>query len=94
MKYLSFACLILGLVLWGSCTQKNAENEFLQLVDPFIGTGADGNTWPAASMPFGGVQLGPDTRLNSCGGYASSDSIIQGFTHTHLNGPRAPCTSR
>jgi predicted alpha-1,2-mannosidase len=80
--------LLFTLVLAG-CKQPN-QTEYLQLVDPFIGTGADGNTWPAASMPFGGVQLGPDTRINSCGGYASSDSIIQGFTHTHLNGVGEP----
>lgn len=74
-------------LIFSGCTHSE---ELLNLVDPFIGTGADGNTWPAASMPFGGVQLGPDTRLNSCGGYASSDSIIQGFTHTHLNGVGEP----
>jgi predicted alpha-1,2-mannosidase len=80
--------LFLSFLLAG-CKQNNPSKN-LQLVDPFIGTGADGNTWPAASMPFGGVQLGPDTRLNSCGGYASADSIIQGFTHTHLNGVGEP----
>ena len=85
-KILFFSSLLI-LAIFG-CRQKGQE--YLQLVDPFIGTGADGNTWPAASMPFGGVQLGPDTRLNSCGGYASSDSIIQGFTHTHLNGVGEP----
>lgn len=83
---LSQALLIL--VILAGCQPKGQE--YLKLVDPFIGTGADGNTWPAASMPFGGVQLGPDTRLNSCGGYASADSIIQGFTHTHLNGVGEP----
>jgi putative alpha-1,2-mannosidase len=87
-KKLAVALLLLP-VLLAACRQNN-PTECLQLVDPFIGTGADGNTWPAASMPFGGVQLGPDTRLNSCGGYASADSIIQGFTHTHLNGVGEP----
>jgi predicted alpha-1,2-mannosidase len=87
-KKIAVALLLLPVLLAG-CKQNN-QSEYLQLVDPFIGTGADGNTWPAASMPFGGVQLGPDTRLNSCGGYASADSIIQGFTHTHLNGVGEP----
>lgn len=89
MKYrLLFITVALELFLVTRCRPK--VQEYLQQVDPFIGTGADGNTWPAASMPFGGVQPGPDTRLNSCGGYASSDSIIQGFTHTHLNGVGEP----
>ena len=72
-----------------ACRQENKEN-LVKYVNPFIGTGADGNTWPGASMPFGGVQLSPDTRLNSCGGYASADSIILGFSHTHLNGVGEP----
>lgn len=82
-----FSALLISAILFG-CQPKGQE--YLKLVDPFIGTGADGNTWPAASAPFGGVQLGPDTKLNSCGGYASADSIIQGFTHTHLNGVGEP----
>lgn len=86
-KTIVFTALVAFAILAG-CQPKGQE--YLRLVDPFIGTGADGNTWPAASMPFGGVQLGPDTRLNSCGGYASADSIIQGFTHTHLNGVGEP----
>ena len=87
LKTIAFPILFLFVIIAGC--QPNGQ-EYLKLVDPFIGTGADGNTWPAASMPFGGVQLGPDTRLNSCGGYASADSIIQGFTHTHLNGVGEP----
>ncbi|HBZ66453.1 MAG TPA: glycosyl hydrolase family 92 [Bacteroidales bacterium] len=58
-------------------------------VDPFIGTGGHGHTFPGATMPFGMVQLSPDTRLDGwdgCGGYHYSDSIIFGFSHTHLSG--------
>lgn len=87
IRTITFIALLVSAIFVG-CQPKGQE--YLKLVDPFIGTGADGNTWPAASMPFGGVQLGPDTRLNSCGGYASADSIIQGFTHTHLNGVGEP----
>jgi len=87
-KSIAFAILLLP-VLMAGC-KHSSQSEYLKLVDPFIGTGADGNTWPAASMPFGGVQLGPDTRLNSCGGYASADSTILGFSHTHLNGVGEP----
>ena len=58
-------------------------------VDPFIGTGGHGHTYPGFSMPFGMVQLSPDTRLSGwdgCSGYHYSDSIIYGFSHTHLSG--------
>ncbi|MDG2363746.1 MAG: GH92 family glycosyl hydrolase, partial [Flavobacteriales bacterium] len=58
-------------------------------VDPMIGTGGHGHTYPGATSPFGMVQLGPDTRLDGwdgCGGYHNSDSVIYGFSHTHLQG--------
>lgn len=59
-------------------------------VNPFIGTGGHGHTFPGATVPFGMVQLSPDTRIDGswdgCSGYHYSDSIIYGFSHTHLNG--------
>lgn len=61
----------------------------VDLVDPFIGTGGHGHTFPGATVPYGMVQLSPDTRLNgwdACSGYHSSDPAILGFSHTHLSG--------
>lgn len=58
-------------------------------VDPFIGTGFHGHTYPGATYPFGAVQLSPDTRnagWDACSGYHYSDSTIIGFSHTHLSG--------
>jgi predicted alpha-1,2-mannosidase len=58
-------------------------------VNPFIGTGGHGHTFPGAIVPFGMVQLSPDTRLtgwDGCSGYHYSDSIVYGFSHTHLSG--------
>lgn len=59
-------------------------------VNPFIGTGGHGHTFPGATVPFGMVQLSPDTRIDGswdgCSGYHYSDTIIYGFSHTHLNG--------
>ena len=58
-------------------------------VDPKIGTGGHGHTYPGATMPFGMVQLSPDTRLSGwdgCSGYHASDNVIYGFSHTHLSG--------
>ena len=59
--------------------------------DPMIGTDAHGHTFPGAAYPFGMVQLSPDTRpkagdWDGCSGYHYSDSLIYGFSHTHLSG--------
>lgn len=66
-----------------------AQFDPLVYVNPFIGTGGHGHTYPGATAPFGMVQLSPDTRLDGwdgCSGYHYDDSIIFGFSHTHLSG--------
>lgn len=72
----------------------NTKNTSKSLfVDPFIGTGGHGHTYPGASAPFGMMQLSPDTRYegwDGCSGYHYSDSIIYGFSHTHLSGTGVP----
>ena len=92
LLYLTFYKLILLLTLlitqFYSCNMpyKQGNSKF---VNPFIGTGGHGHTYPGASLPFGMVQLSPDTRLESwdgCSGYHYSDSVIYGFSHTHLSG--------
>ena len=60
-----------------------------QYVNPFVGTAEHGHTYPGAIMPFGAVQLSPDSRLDGwdgCSAYHYSDSRIYGFSHTHLSG--------
>lgn len=63
---------------------------YQQYVNPFIGTGGTGHTFPGATVPYGMVQLSPDTRIDGswegCSGYHYSDNRIYGFSHTHLNG--------
>ena len=69
-----------------SCSSDFKKIEY---VDPFIGTGGHGHTFPGSTTPFGMVQLSPDTRIegwDGCSGYHYSDSIIYGFSHTHLSG--------
>ncbi len=66
-----------------------AQKNYTQYVDPLIGTGGHGHTYPGAVLPHGMVQLSPDTRLegwDGCSGYHYSDDYIYGFTHTHLSG--------
>ncbi len=81
-KLLFFVCL--------SLTSMQAQNNYTQYVNPFIGTGGHGHTFPGATLPFAMVQLSPDTRIDGswdgCSGYHHSDSIIYGFSHTHLSG--------
>ncbi|MCX6307053.1 MAG: GH92 family glycosyl hydrolase [Bacteroidetes bacterium] len=79
-------CLLAG-VSWAVQSQKNQD--LTGFVNPFIGTGGHGHTFPGASVPFGMVQLSPDTRLegwDGCSAYHGSDSVIYGFSHTHLSG--------
>lgn len=60
-----------------------------QYVNPFVGTAEHGHTFPGAILPFGAIQLSPDTRLDGwdgCSGYHYSDNRIYGFSHTHLSG--------
>jgi predicted alpha-1,2-mannosidase len=68
---------------------SNGQN-LSQYVNPMIGTGGHGHTYPGATVPFGMVQLSPDTRIDGswdgCSGYHYDDPIIYGFSHTHLNG--------
>ncbi len=76
------------LFLMAGCAFNN-DNELLSLVDPFIGTDGHGHTFPGAALPFGMVQLSPDTRKDNwdaCSGYHYSDKTIMGFSHTHLSG--------
>lgn len=70
-----------------------AQTDYTKLVNPFIGTGGHGHTFPGATMPFGMMQLSPDTRMadwDGSSGYHYSDSVIYGFSHTHLSGTGIP----
>ncbi|NOR73640.1 MAG: glycoside hydrolase family 92 protein [Draconibacterium sp.] len=79
------------LIFFLSCTQTTTKPDFdpLDFVDPFIGTGFHGHTFPGATVPFGMVQLSPDTHImgwDASSGYYYEDSTIYGFSHTHLSG--------
>lgn len=83
--------LLLLAFLFISSTKESDKNlgKRTALVNPFIGTGGHGHTFPGAVVPFGMVQLSPDTRTtgwDACGGYYTDDSSILGFSHRHLSG--------
>jgi predicted alpha-1,2-mannosidase len=76
-----------------AATPKSAAERAYSAVDPFIGTGGEGHTYPGATVPFGMVQLSPDTRIQPrekaygwAAGYRYDDSSIVGFSHTHFSG--------
>src|SRR6187455_3463413 len=83
----SFWVMILLLTGLMHCS---AQVSRLELVNPMIGTGGHGHTYPGATVPFGMVQLSPDTRIDGswdgCSGYHHGDDTIYGFSHTHLSG--------
>lgn len=80
------------LILIGYFIYSNTSGTapLISFVDPMIGTGGHGHTFPGATVPFGMVQLSPDTRIDGswdgCSGYHIADSVIYGFSHTHLSG--------
>ena len=66
-----------------------SEGSLTTYVNPLVGTDGHGHTFPGAIVPFGQIQPSPDTRLegwDGCSGYHYSDSVIYGFSHTHLSG--------
>src|SRR3954471_10132746 len=79
-----------GLLAVGCVAQAAAPaGDPAREVDPFIGTGGHGHTFPGPTLPFGMIQPGPDTRLTGwggCSGYHHDDTFIHGFSHTHLSG--------
>ena len=91
-KYITVTIILLSLLAAMSCVSEDDDTLDLglaALVDTRVGTGAHGHVYPGATVPFGAVQLSPDNGQQGwdwCSGYHYSDSIIVGFSHTHLSG--------
>ena len=85
------AALAAGLFFYSSCTPtETAETkDYTQYVNTFIGAADNGHTFPGACYPFGMIQTSPVTGAvgwRYCSEYVYEDSLIWGFTQTHLNG--------
>ncbi|HZF00349.1 MAG TPA: GH92 family glycosyl hydrolase [Methylomirabilota bacterium] len=84
--------ILIAAALVGISSASSSFGAIPQPVDEallMVGTGAHGHTYPGATVPFGFVQLSPDTPVkgwDACAGYHYSDSSILGFSHTHLSG--------
>lgn len=87
MKLRNLTYAVIALLACWSCS--SGEQSPVDYVNPFIGTGFHGHTYPGATVPFGAVQLSPDTRSgnwDACSGYHYDDTTLNGFSHTHLSG--------
>jgi predicted alpha-1,2-mannosidase len=80
-------------LLFAAATTLAQSSDPLKQVDPMIGTGPEGHTFPGAVAPFGMVQLSPDTQIRPfkqsykwAAGYRYDDSTILGFSETHFSG--------
>ena len=82
-----FALVILNFLFIES--KSSLEKNLIKYIDPFIGSGGHGHVFVGASVPFGGVQVGP-TNFNKgwdwSSSYHYSDSIVKGFCHLNLSG--------
>lgn len=88
-QYLIYVLFVLVL---SNCGLHKSYAQLTKYVNPFIGTAGPGNTYPGAAVPFGMVQLSPDIGIpgwDRISGYFYKDSIISGFSHTHLSGTGA-----
>lgn len=95
MKNPKLISAFIALIVLFGCEKKTdiqpakKDQPLINYVNTFIGTGGHGHTYPGATLPYGMMQLSPDTRLegwDGCSGYHYSDSYIYGFSHTHLSG--------
>jgi predicted alpha-1,2-mannosidase len=87
------ASLAMAFAIHGAALADAKASAAYAAVDPMIGTGGDGHTYPGATTPFGMIQLSPDTEQTHfkksykwAAGYQHGDSTILGFSHTHFSG--------
>lgn len=100
MKFRFIMFFIISLLFSGNIFSQNPQQDLIPYVKPIIGTQRMGHTFPGATVPFGSVQLSPDTdtlpyavngKYNKnvyayCAGYQYEDPTIVGFSHTHFSG--------
>ncbi|MCE1198209.1 MAG: GH92 family glycosyl hydrolase [Marinilabiliales bacterium] len=89
MKRLALILPCLLMLAGFSLQVRAAGKDYTGLVNPMVGTDGHGHTFPGATLPFGMIQLSPDTRTDTwdgCSGYHYSDRSILGFSHTHFSG--------
>lgn len=89
MKSLLLPLLVIASSALSACHTPADKTDYTQYANPFIGTGGHGHTFPGAVVPHGMIQPSPDTRVDgwdACSGYHYSDTLLNGFTQSHLSG--------
>ncbi len=89
MKTISKSLIAVFIFLLVNSVLLSQSKSLTKYVNPIIGTSAHGHTYPGATLPFGMMQLSPDTGIDGwdwCSGYHYSDNTLMGFSHTHLSG--------
>ncbi|TKG92007.1 glycoside hydrolase family 92 protein [Puteibacter caeruleilacunae] len=89
IKLLSLVALAIMTACVNNNQKASPQIDVLEFVDPFIGTGFHGHTFPGAVVPHGRVQISPDTHMfgwEASSGYHYADTTLYGFSHTHLSG--------
>ena len=86
-------CVFFGIISLFGCDLKKSKNkevaDLTKFVDPLIGTGFHGHTFPGPTLPHGQIQLSPDTHImgwDASSGYHYDDRTLYGFSHNHLSG--------
>ena len=84
---------VLSILLIALAANAGAQERLIDYVNPFIGTDGFGNVYPGAQIPFGGIQISPDTDdydYDTAAGYKYNKPTIMGFSLTHLSGTGIP----
>ena len=89
MKHIFSIMTVAAILAACGSSCNNSCRDYTQYVNPFIGTGGHGHTFPGAVVPHSMIQPSPDTRIDgwdACSGYHYSDTLLNGFTQNHLSG--------
>jgi predicted alpha-1,2-mannosidase len=93
MRILTILLVVVVFVGCGKVPQNNKDQDLAQYINPLVGSKGEGNVYPGSQVPFGMVQIGPDTEKHlweTASGYEYSDSLLYGFSLTHLHGTGIP----
>ncbi|MBO4446935.1 MAG: GH92 family glycosyl hydrolase [Bacteroidales bacterium] len=85
--------ILLSILALALAIGTNGQERLVNYVNPFIGTDGFGNVYPGAQIPFGGIQISPDTDdydYDVAAGYKYNKPTIMGFSLTHLSGTGIP----
>ncbi len=86
---LQLACNDIDKKTTDNTSEHKIAEDLLKYVNPLVGTGGHGHTFPGPTLPHSRIQLSPDTHLlgwEASSGYSYNDSTLYGFSHTHLSG--------